>query len=248
MNTPYLQRFRELRVTVDSDPHSLGDDRLQVLWCFSVVKDDADLAYLTPAQASEILRELEGIHVSRQRANGILTKERGTVSRKRIRGKPHFKIMKSGEDALNAVEQMSVFVDPASALSEIRRMEDVLSKLKGTLKICDPYIDNKTLDFLAECRSAAELRLLTVNAYEKTKLRRDLEAFRKQHSAPIEIRVAGGSPLHDRYIVHQEGMLLLGGSLNGFAKKQTFVVNLGTDIRAASEHAFDAAWAKSPAF
>jgi len=56
--------------------------------------------------------------------------------------------------------------------------------------------------------------------------------------------------LHDRYryILHEEGMLLLGTSLNGFAKKQSFVVSLGSDIKSATETAFNRMWASATKF
>jgi hypothetical protein len=108
-------------------------------------------------------------------------------------------------------------------------MELVLSKLKGGVKVCDPYIDNKTLDFHAECRTAADIGLLTANVYEGAKVRRDLAAFAKEHKTKIELRVAPAGLLHDRYIIHDSGML-------------------GEDIRAATLRAFDAVWAKASAF
>jgi hypothetical protein len=140
----------------------------------------------------------------------------------------------------------AIFVDPEAALTEIRRMEDTLRSLRGTLLICDPYIENKTLDFLSECNAASAIRLMTTNVLKETTLRRDLSAFMKEHQPDTELRVRDG--LHDRYIIHDGGMLLLGASLNGFAKKQSFVVGMGPDIAAATRTAFNKLWSVAAKF
>jgi hypothetical protein len=127
-------------------------------------------------------------------------------------------------------------------------MEEILASLKGDLKICDPYIENKTIDFIAECGSASSIRLLTSNVLKETKLRRDFAAYDKEYTSMLEIRISPNGALHDRYILHADGMLLMGTSLNGFAKKQSFLVSLGPDIRAATEAAFDRVWASATKF
>ena len=127
-------------------------------------------------------------------------------------------------------------------------MEDILAQLKGKLKICDPYIENKTIDYIAECKSATTIRLLTSNIRKEARLRRDLAAYEKEHTRELEIRVSTNGMLHDRYILHQDGMLLMGTSLNGFAKKQSFLVSLGPDIKFATETAFDRMWTTATQF
>jgi hypothetical protein len=156
--------------------------------------------------------------------------------------------MKEGIEELGPASLSSFYVDPERALTEIRRMEEILATLKGDIKICDPYLENKTIDFLAECRSSSSIKLLTSNVLKESKLRRDLAAYDKEHASKIEIRISPNGVLHDRYIIHQEGMLLLGTSLNGFAKKQSFLVSLGPDIRDAMEAAFNRMWGSSRKF
>jgi len=214
----------------------------------AVAKDDPELAYMTPAQISDILCDREGIHVPRQRAAGILQKESRTVARKRYQGRNRYKIMKQGIEEIRPASLSSIYVDPELALTQIRRMEEILASLKGDLKICDPYVENKTIDFLAECRSSSSIKLLTSNVLKESKLRRDLAAYDKEHTRKIEVRISLNGVLHDRYILHEEGMLLLGTSLNGFAKKQSFLVSLGPDIRAATETAFNRMWVSATKF
>ena len=251
MNSPaMLAAFRAASVASPVDVHTLGDERQQVLWALGILKVAAANEDHKASDIVRCLRDVSGIEISRQQAQRILEVERGrkTVSRKLIAGAGHYKIMRAGEDVVNGSRIAARFVDPASALDEIRALENILSTFRGTLRVCDPYIDNRTLDYLAECKAATEIRLLTMNVQDINKVRRDLTAFKNQHAANLEIKVLAGGILHDRYIVHDDGLLVLGGSLNGFAKKQMFVIGLGADFAKAVSKAFDANWARAPAF
>ena len=134
------------------------------------------------------------------------------------------------------------FVDPENSLNEIRKLEALFGTLTGDVKICDPYVDNKTVDLIAEMSSADSISLLTVNVQKDAALKRDISAYLRQGGKSVQIRVANEAALHDRYIIHAGGMILLGGSLNGFSKKQSFIVSVGTDLRAVAEAAFDRHW------
>jgi len=92
-------------------------------------------------------------------------------------------------------------------------------------------------------RAETEIRLLTVNIARTQVFARDLAAFRKEHGNKIEVRQAAAGTLHDRYAVDDARMLLFGTSLNGIGKKQSFIVELGQDVRVTVMAAFDAAWA-----
>jgi len=110
------------------------------------------------------------------------------------------------------------------------------------VKLCDPYVDGRTIDLLAECTNAQSIELLTMNIKNPTTLKRDVRAFVQQYGVPLEIRVASGRTLHDRYAIDRGGMLLFGTSLNGIGFKQSFVVAVGEDVRASVLSTFDAYW------
>ena len=58
----------------------------------------------------------------------------------------------------------------------------------------------------------------------------------------LEIRKATNTELHDRYIASKTEMVILGTSLNGFGKKQCFVIKAGPGIKDAMTGEFDARW------
>lgn len=242
---PHVRRYTELIAAAPSNVRRLPSERLHVFAVLRVARRDSEFAWLTSSEVADVLCEVEGLNVPRQRVLAILSAERQAVAKRRNGGRDRFRLMHSGEveldDAAPAIA--STFVDPQKGLSAIRKLEDTLSSLSGALKICDPHIENKTLDFLAVCSRAASISLLTVNIHRDTAFRRDLTAFRIEHSVPLDVRVAANPKLHDRYILHDNGLLMLGASLNGFAKKQSFVVALGPDMREMTERAFDTHWA-----
>ncbi len=222
--------------------HDLNDDRLRVLWVMRALKGYNNLNGLTSAQISDLLRDGCGIALSRQRVAAILSNESGAVAKRKVGGKLHFRIMKSGEDLLGSSDRSTILVDPSKALSSIRLVEDILGALSGEVRVCDPYVDNRTLDFLAECEHANSIKLLTVNVYRENQFKRDLKAFKQEHGRVLDVRIFGIGELHDRYIIHEDGMLLIGASLNNLGMKQSFVVRAGGDIRASALSAFDKNW------
>jgi hypothetical protein len=230
------------------DIHRFQQEREQILWVLATGKSEVGADFITPAQVSDVLRDIYQIEVPRQRISAILEKEKGTVAKRRIAGRKHYKIMKRGEDEVSSSIVAPVFVDPEAALSQIRKVEEIFGTLKGRLRICDPYVDNRTLDFISECHAAEQINVLTANVYKEGQFRRDLAAFSKEHGTILETRVLEQGNLHDRYIIHADGMLLLGTSLNGLGKKQSFIVSLGEDLRQIASPAFDRAWASAKKF
>jgi hypothetical protein len=243
-----VSEFARVDAAKRSGIHHLQQEREQILWVLATGKNEVGVDSMTSAQISVVLRDSYHIAVPRQRVSALLEKEKGTVAKRRANGKLHFKIMKRGEEEVSSSIIAPIFIDPEAALSQIRKIEDVLGKLKGSLRVCDPYIDNRTLDFLAECSGAEQINLLTVNVYKEGLFRRDLSAFVKEHGNILETRVLEQGNLHDRYIIDDDGMILPGTSLNGLGKKQSFLVSLGKNLRRIVLPAFDRSWASAKKF
>ncbi len=84
-----------------------------------------------------------------------------------------------------------------------------------------------------------------MNLRNKGVFHRDIRAFTAEHSKALEVRIGLRGQLHDRYLIHAAGALLIGTSLNSLGLKQAVVVALGSDIRASVERSFNDAWANS---
>ena len=230
------------------DLHAIESDAARCLWVLYVSKECVGQPWMTPGEMEMVLRDRYGLHLPRQRIPGLLAGLAGCTSKKKVGGRFAYQIMKAGVDELGTPEETVTFIDPEQALSHIRQAEDIFRAQTGVIRVCDPYIDGRTLDYLAECQQATEIRLLTANINKPGPLRRDMAAFAKQHKVPLEVRQAAQGQLHDRYVIDDSGMLIFGTSLNSFGRKQSFVIRAGVDIRTSVAGAFDTVWNVSPRF
>jgi hypothetical protein len=229
--------------------HALEDDRLQSMWVLHAAKEHLATPWMTAAEISTVLRDAYGIDVSRQRVQGILGGEKGTVARRTVKGRRFFQVMQAGSDEVTAVRSV-IFIEPDNALSRLREVQEMLGELRGSIFICDPYVSSATIDMLTHLDNATDIKLLTMNIKDKEQpaVRRDMKAFAAEHKKPLEVRIGPAGHLHDRYVIHDDGMLIVGTSLNSIGLKQSFVVTVGEDIRAIVLSAFDDAWGKGTPF
>ena len=242
MSDNLVSGFQNAALSGLPDISSIDDARLQALWTLYVGQARAGVAMMTPNEISTVLRDVYGIALARQRIEGILGGERQAVARRKKDGRRAYQIMQAGIDEIEGISSSVLLIDPDRALTSLRATEAVLGTLSGTVKVCDPYVDGRTLDLLGECTSANTIQLLTMNVNNPSKLKRDIRAFVQEHRTSLEVRVVGQRVLHDRYVIDDTGMLLFGTSLNGLGFKQSFVVALGEDIRDSVLITFDSYW------
>jgi hypothetical protein len=200
--------------------------------------------WLSAAQISKILRDVHGVKVHWRTVRNLLSENQSLVDRRKRKGRFEFCIMKAGEYLLAESGSEIVIVDPNEATRATLSLHALLGSLVGVVRVCDPYFDYRTVEHLEVCKLSSRLRLLTKNVKDTGPLRRLTEAAAR--SGWLEVRVASNAPLHDRYIIDNLNMYLLGTSLNGFGKTQSFVAKTGTDVRSLIIPAFDNYWASAP--
>lgn len=239
-----LSSFKSADLSSFPDIHSVINDEDKIIWILSVIEEFGTDEYVTSTDISYILTDYFGVAISWQRVSAILKIECGikTVAKKRVKGRQHFRVMKSGADRINGNSVDVLYIDPTNALTSIRNAEELFSSLDGNLFICDPYIDNKTLDYLSEFTKAKTINLLTTVVHSESKFKRDLKGFHLQYPKFLKLKKLAPGFLHDRYIIYDKGMLLMGGSLNGLGSKQSFIVSIGNDIKANVLKAFKGHW------
>jgi hypothetical protein len=231
------------------DIHQL-DARHQIIWLLTASKAKCEADWLTAAQISEQLADRYGIAISRQRVVVILDHERslGTVTVVRRHGHTYFKVMRRGEDEIFRNSAKPIYVDPSRAFTSIRALEDVLRSLSGDICVCDTYVDSRILDYFAELKNATRIKLLTENVQDSSRLRRDVTAFENEHRIPIEIRVCSAGQLHDRYLLHPDGLLWIGASLKDMGKKQSMIIALPKSFAKEVRSGFDRKWSNASKF
>ena len=153
-------------------------------------------------------------------------------------------MLEAGRQSIASVSPRIVLIDPNEPVQAVVTVHDLLSRLSGTVRICDPYVDAATLEHLDCVSPGQKIELLTANIRDSGKFRRMLSALLSK-GLDIEIRKTGKKDIHDRYVVDDSMMVIFGSSLNGIGKKQSFVIQAGEDVRGAVLAAFASRWRKA---
>jgi len=184
--------------------------------------------WLTSTEISNRLQNPHGVNLHWRTVQKILLDNPTLAARRKRENRWQFSIMKAGEEHLSPSGSGIIVVDPSHALQAVSSLHSFLGSLTGTVSICDPWLDATTIEHLDACNPSSVLNLLTVTVKDSGHLRRLVSAFNQNRK--LSIRIASSSQLHDRYIIDDKEMMILGASLNGFGKKQCFIVKAGPDL------------------
>jgi len=207
----------------------------------------ANTPWLTAAAISGKLMKDHGVQIHWRTIEKLLKNAAGNAATRKYKNRPReFAITAAGEQSLRS-ETTILLIDPERAIQATATLHGLLGSLKGTVRVCDPYLDSATIEHLDACAAGVEIRLLTQVVRDSGSLRRLIAAAAAQ-GRNLQIRVVAAPHLHDRYLMDDDKLTLLGTSLNGFGKKQSFVIRAGEDIRDLVRVAFDAGWTSAKMF
>jgi hypothetical protein len=126
----------------------------------------------------------------------------------------------------------------------------VLGALKGTVRVCDPYYGVRSLDGLELVPTKVKVRFLTARTNESaTKWAGALKDFKKERPN-VELRLAARpQDLHDRYVLSDDKILIIGHGLKDIGGKESFVIvlprTLASDLLGDVQRSFDQKWANA---
>ena len=230
--------------TTSLDPHGFESQLEQILTGLFNLSQEGDRSWWSGLEISHYLRDEHGIQIHWRTIDSLIGKNRDYAHRRKRKLRWEYYLLAPAEDLISEPEESIIVVDPCQAIQATLSLHALLSERKGDVRVCDPYLDPKTIEHLDALPNSASVRLLTQTVRDSGKLRRVVGAARSVKSK-FEIRVVSNNHLHDRYIVDDKDMLILGTSLNGFGKKQCFIVKAGQDIRKIMLSAFDTSWGKA---
>lgn len=221
------------------DP-TVFDTELQQALCILANNTNSD-EWLSTADVARVLRDTWGVDLHWRTVGALFDKNKALVTRRKRKHKWQYSILAKGNDALAVSDSKVTVIDPKNAVQHLMTLHDQLSVLKGNIYICDPYLDAATLEHLDSCAEGTSLFLLTHNIQDSGRLRQLLLAYPNTKKR-IEVRKTKKATIHDRYIIDKKDMLILGTSLNGYGKKQCFIISAGQDIRATMLTSFKTNW------
>jgi hypothetical protein len=224
-------------------PPQPGDfqEPLQQVLAFLFSSKKAGTDWLTASEISSSLLKDYGISLHWKTIETILSNNPEFAARRKKNKKWQFTITTAGQEQVSSGNNPILFVNPVKAVQAVLNLHQFFATLKGSVRICDPYFDVVTLQHLEAFTGATAIRLLTSNISDTPTLRLALTALSAQGKS-VEIRKPAKDVLHDRYVIDDSTMLILGTSLNSFGKKQCFVIKAGQDITSALLENFKQLW------
>ena len=124
-----------------------------------------------------------------------------------------------------------VFVEAGTPRTAHLRLEEIFRKLSGEVLVCDPYYGRGSLyrlDLLDHC---SPIRFLTQkpDQNETQTLPTALSEWKRQHGN-VEFRRHTGRDLHDRFVLTDDELIMLGHGLKDIGGKDSFIIRIGRDV------------------
>jgi hypothetical protein len=248
-----LRTFRALDLRVKNCLANEDSPLKLALAALSIAHDEAEQDYVSLDELHEALLSAD-IAVDRTSlARGIGRAEK-RVTRRKLGGVTQYRLAVQGrpeaEEVLGGGGINLVYIDGTMPRTDRRELGVLLSSLKGTVRICDPYYGVRTLDSLELISRNVNVMFLTYRTSDSAlKWAGALKDFKKERPN-IELRMAKGKQeSHDRYILTDDQILFIGHGLKDIGSKESFVImlprKLAEDLLGDVQRSFDQKWANS---
>lgn len=207
----------------------------RALWVLAQAKRRFNVRKLTAQQIASIIVDVLETSTSEASVRGALNRAGDRVHVHRSIP-ASYEIMGPGLDEISSLAapgRTTVFsFDEGTQYSSKRTASEIVSSLRGELKICDPYCGPGTLDLLAEAKPRKG-KLLTRSANlsaskKRGEFARQCRDFAREYPQ-VEVRDYPHPHLHDRYIISHDALVLFGCSLKDLGHKESFAVRLAKD-------------------
>lgn len=223
------------------NPHSLPLLKHKIFFAMAKLQTQDKQRFSVKEIADFLIDEL-GVSTSRQAIEYALGSDRKATHKDRT----GYKLMKHGKDQLAPkIDEGVFYIEPGKPFSGKKlATENVLSKLKGEIRICDAYCGISLLNLIYKSFDRkTKVKILTQNIIDKPKgiIADNLRDLRNE-GFQIEIKIYTSSDLHDRYVIDEHNAWLSGNSFNDLGNKESFIVLLGVDIRQSVLTTFNLRW------
>lgn len=248
-----LRIFRDLELRVKNSLANEDSPLKLALAALSIAHDRAEQEYVSLDELHEALQAAD-VAVNRSSLAKGMARAGKRVTRRKIDGKMRYRLAVKGraeaESVLGAGDIDVIYIQGTKPRTDRRELGAVLSGLKGTVRVCDPYYGVRSLDSLELIPSKVKVRFLTARTNESaTKWAGALKDFKKERPN-VEIRLAARpQDLHDRYVLSDDKILIIGHGLKDIGGKESFVIilhrTLASDLLSDIRRSFDRKWTKA---
>lgn len=251
MTTGLLDTFRNLSQDTKDALANLESPLLLAFASLSIAQERSPTERLSAENITACL-EAAGVAVSKLSIARALARADDRVSiSPSLDGEPLYRLMIKGQREIapyiGGTGLTVIRLDGNKPWTGRMRLGELLSSLKGHVRITDPYYGIRTLDTLHFIPQPCTVKFLTARTYEPaSKLAVPLQDFKKEHPN-IEFRIATSpSELHDRYVLTSQFILLIGHGIKDIGAKESFITRidkkLAPGILTQTAKVFDSRW------
>jgi hypothetical protein len=238
MDADITEQFRTIDTKSYPDFYCYTSSLEKGLWVLWVAKDELKIKALSAKQIASVITDVKEVKATEMSIARAFAKAGDKLVVIRRKNSPClYQIMKEGKDFLSSnfsKEEVEVFYfEPENRFSSKRILsKNLLAKIKGDFGIVDPYCGVRTLDILKEIDDR-NIKFLTkldkLRPTQKTRFLRHLTDF-KTECTHVEFRDYPSNDIHDRYIVSDDYLVILGHSIKDLGSKETFSIFLNEDM------------------
>lgn len=143
------------------------------------------------------------------------------------------------------VPQKEAVFPPGRPFSARMELENLFGSATGYVKICDTYVNIKTLDILNSIPAGISIKLLTDKTGGSKRTPAFLRACKDFNAERPGLEVRKSEGLHDRFILMKDQGYSLGSSLKDLGKKFSGYTELQEKGKRETEKIFDGLWKKA---
>lgn len=220
------------------DFFSYGSVLERSLWVLWVAKEKLGINELSAYEIMLVIRDVKEIVFTQRSIVNALSRAGDKVYVIRpSKGPSKYRIMKPGKDYLSSKissKQVEVFYFQSGNRFSSKRIlsKNLLARVEGDFGIVDPYCGVRTLDILKEIDDK-NIKFLTkldkLYPNQKTRFLRHLTDF-KTECNHVEFRDYPSNDIHDRYIISDDCLVILGHSIKDLGSKETFSIFLNEEM------------------
>lgn len=219
-----------------STKQSLADIKSPLILGLATLHISDEQAQRPYLSAEHIIAALEasGIAIKRTQIVKAFSKAGDRISRKSINREMLYRIMTSGrrqiEPYFHSGDISVLYVHGGKPRTARKILSELLIPLSGEISVCDPYYGIRTLDALEMIPSICKVRFLTAQTTENpSRLSGAIADFKREHPQTEIRKFPDEKTLHDRYVLSQDTLLILGHGIKDIGNKESFVVCVSSE-------------------
>ncbi len=232
----FIKRFREINKSDIMNFTACEKPLDMALWVLYVSKEKMNQKRIAAEQIASTILDVEEINITANSITNALKRALDKVHRYYENGEIYYEIMKPGKEYLLTLQKNDLvnvfYFEPDTNYTAKKLLNNqVFSSLTGSLKFVDPYCSEKTLDILENLKERHTMvltRLENLRERDKNKFVRSVADF-KTENPNVEFRDYPNTDIHDRYIISEDKVILIGHSIKDLGSKESFAVVLGRE-------------------